>query len=131
MTKETQPSGFSLIEVIFALMILSVAILAMGASTGHVMAQIQASELRTERMGAVRQAAETLRGTAWGSLETVCQAANQDFDTDHYDVQCSVQLAAEDLKRVDLVTVGPGFRNGRFAATVADSFAISIASPVQ
>lgn len=131
MTKETQPAGFSLIEVIFAMLILSVAFLAMGASTGHVMAQIQASELRTERVGALRQAAETLRGTAWASLESVCAATNHSFDTDNYDVQCTVQLWTEDLKRVDLVTVGPGFRNGRFTATVTDSFAISIANPVQ
>lgn len=131
MTTDSQPNGFSLIEVIFALLILSVGILAMGASTGHVMAQIQASELRTERMGAVRQAAETLRGTAWGSLENACSNASQNFGTDHYSVSCTVQLPAGNLKEVTLVTVGPGFRNGHFVSTVADTFAISIANPVQ
>lgn len=131
MTTTMHESGFSLIEVIVAMLILSVGILAMGASTGHVMAQIQASELRTERMGAVRQAAEMLRGTEWGSLENACQAAGETFGTDHYDLACDVQLVSGNLKQVNLVTAGPGFRDGRFDTTVADTFAISIANPVQ
>lgn len=131
MTQHSQPSGFSLVEVIIAMLILSVAILALGASTGHVMAQIQASELRTERMGTIRQAAETLRGTAFGSLENACSTAGSTFGSDNYSVSCTVQQPSEDLKLVTLVTVGPGFQSGRFNTTVADTFAISIAKPVQ
>ena len=131
MIREPNRAGFSLVEVIVALMILSVAILAMGASTGHVMAQIQAAELRTERMGAVREAAETLRGTTWTSLETVCQSTDSGFGTEHYTVECSVLRPSRNLKLIELITVGPGFRSGRFTTTVADTFAISIANPVQ
>lgn len=129
--KDRRPNGFSLIEVIVALMILSVGILAMGASTGHVMAQIQAAELRTERMSAVRQAAETLRGTAWGILEVTCSNAGSTFDTDHYDVSCTVDQPSSNLKAVRLITSGPGFTRGQFSTTVADTFVISIANPVQ
>ena len=130
MTNDAQRSGFSLVEVIIAMMILSVGILAMGASTGHVMAQIQASELRTERMGAVREAAETLRGTAWGSLESTCSSVPDNFGTDHYTVRCSVQRPSTNLKLVQLITTGPGFLSGKFTTSVADTFAISIANPV-
>ncbi|MFO7892285.1 MAG: prepilin-type N-terminal cleavage/methylation domain-containing protein [Longimicrobiales bacterium] len=130
MTSNVQRSGFSLVEVIIALMILSVGILAMGASTGHVMAQIQAADLRTERMGAIRESAEILRGTAWGSLETACANAGTNFGTEHYTVRCSVLRPSSNLKRVQLITEGPGFRSGKFTTTVADTFAISIANPV-
>ena len=131
MIREPNRTGFSLVEVIVALMILSVGVLAMGASTGHVMAQIQEAELLTERMGAVREAAETLRGTAWTSLETVCQSTDSSFVTEHYTVGCSVLRPSSNLKLIELITVGPGFRSGRFTTTVADTFAISIANPVQ
>ncbi len=127
MRNEDRRAGFSLVELIIALLILSVAILAMGASTGHVMAQIQAAELRTERMSAVRGAAEVLRGTAWGSLTTVCQSGSDDFGTDHYTVSCTVTQPSTNLQVVQLVTVGPGFVAGKFTTTVADTFAISIA----
>jgi prepilin-type N-terminal cleavage/methylation domain-containing protein len=129
MSRETLKSGFSLVEVIVAMMILSVGILAMGASTGHVMAQIQAAELRTERMGAIREAAEVLRGTAWGSLESTCSGTSG-LGTEHYKVSCSVLQPSRDLKLVQLVTVGPGFESGKFNSTVADTFAISVANPV-
>lgn len=130
MTTQKQ-NGFSLIEVIVALMILSVGVLAMGASTGHIMAQIQASQLRTERVALVRQAAETLRGTAYGSIENVCSAASTTFGTEHFDLDCIVTQPANNLKRVDLVSVGPGFQAGRLVASVQDTFAISISEPVQ
>jgi len=129
MKRETLKAGFSLVEVIVAMMILSIGILAMGASTGHVMAQIQAAELRTERMGAIREAAETLRGTQWSSLETKC-SDTADLATEHYAVSCSVLRPSSNLKLVQLITVGPGFESGKFASTVADTFAISIANPV-
>ena len=128
--RDTRSGGFSLVEVIVALFILSVGILAMGASTGHVMAQIQAAELRTERMGAIRQTAETLRGTGWDLLETTCNNAGSTFDTDNYSVSCTVSLTGSDLKKVQMITSGPGFIAGQFNTTVADTFAISIANPV-
>jgi prepilin-type N-terminal cleavage/methylation domain-containing protein len=130
MTHDTRQAGFSLIEVIVAMMILSIGILAMGASTGHVMAQIQAAELRTERMGAVRETAETLRGTAWASLESTCAGDMSGFGTEHYTVSCSVLQPSSNLKVIQLVTVGPGFEAGKFTTTVADTFAISMANPV-
>lgn len=130
MTTARQQPGFSLVEVIIAMMILSVGVLAMGASTGHVMAQIQAAELRTERMGAVRETAELLRSTDWGSLEAACTSASDNFGTENYSVACTVDQAEKDLKRVEMITVGPGFRSGRFATTVADTFTISIARPL-
>lgn len=121
-------SGFSLVEVLIAILILSFGILALGSSTGYVLSQVQASELRSERTAAVRQAAEILGGTAWGSLETVC--GDTTFTTDNYTVGCQVE-ASGDLKRVRLISTGPGLQDGRMVQVKLDTFAISFAQPVQ
>jgi prepilin-type N-terminal cleavage/methylation domain-containing protein len=130
MTTPTQPDGFTLIEVIVALMVLSVGILAMGASTGHVLTQIQMSELRTERVAVVRQAAETLRSADFHSVESVCAAASTNFGTEHYDLSCMVWQNSQHVKRVELISVGPGFVDGKLATSIADTFAISVSEPL-
>lgn len=130
MTHHNHPSGFSLVEVMVAMIILTVGVLALGASTGHVMAQIQASDLRTERMTVVRQATETLRGTAWDALETACAGALPGVGTGHYSVSCTVAQPATNLKWVELVTTGPGFQGGQYVPSVMESTSISIAEPV-
>lgn len=130
MTEQNQRSGFSLVEVIVAMMILSVALLAMGASTGHVMAQIQSSGLRTERMQAVRQASEVLRSTDWAVLETRCTSGFADIDTAPFTVACTVAQPTSTLKRIEVVTSGPGYRNGGMVLSQVDTFVISIAQPL-
>lgn len=133
MTKSTPNHGFSAVEVIIGLLILSLAILAMGASTSRAMAQIQASEFRTERMEAVRKASESLRASAstpagWASLEDAC-AADPYVSTSNYDVTCVVSPAGS-TSRVTLITDGPAFVDGRFRPSVRDSlFSISLTKP--
>lgn len=128
MKADMKRGGFSLVEVIVALMILSVGVLAMGASTGYIMTQIRASELRMERMTAVRQAAETLRGEDWTTLPSYCSSAT--FATQRYSVSCTVSQPASNLQRVQLVSLGPGYSAGRLVVSLPDTFAISIAQPV-
>lgn len=127
MSATTSRDGFSLVEVIIALLILSFGILAMGASTGFIMAQIRAAELRTERMTAVRQAAETLRGVPWDNLTTTC--AHEVFTVGAYDVTCSVTQPGSTLRRVQLVSTGPGYSDGQLRTGVAETFAISLPQP--
>lgn len=127
----TLRDGFSLIEVIVAMVILSVGILAMGASTGYVLTQVRAAELRTDRMTAVRQVAERLRGVDWADLDTAC--GSSPFVADGFTVSCSVSgvPGAINLKRVQLVSTGPGLSGGKVIASVADTMTIAIAGPAQ
>ena len=120
--------GFSLVEVIVALTILTVGILAMGASTGYILAQIRASELRTERMGAMRQAAETLRAAPWSNLNSTC--SSWPLVVERYRITCQVTRPNSNLARVRLVTSGPGYSGGRFVTELADTFAISLVQPL-
>lgn len=135
MTKSTPNPGFSAVEVIIGLLILSLAILAMGASTSRAMAQIQASEFRTERMEAVRKASESLRASAstpvgWANLADEC-ATDPYVSTGSFDVTCVVSAAGE-VTRVTLITDGPAFIDGSFRQSVRDSlFSISLAKPVK
>lgn len=124
----TSADGFSLVEVIVALFILSVGVLAMGASTGHIMAQIQSAELRTERMTAVREAAEILRGSGFGNLESVCADAANNFGTEHFGVTCTVAQPSTNLKVIEMVTTGPGFQNGRIVQSLEETSVISVAN---
>ncbi len=133
MMKSTPNPGFSTVEVILGLLILSVAILAMGASTSRAMAQIQASEFRTERMEAVRAASESLRASAstpegWANLADEC-ATDPYVSTGNFDVTCVVSAAGE-VTRVMLITDGPAFIGGSFRQSVRDSlFSISLGKP--
>ena len=135
MTKSTPNPGFSAVEVIIGLLILGLAILAMGASTSRAMAQIQASEFRTERMEAVRKASESLRASAstpvgWANLADEC-ATDPYVSTGSFDVTCVVSAAGE-VTRVMLITDGPAFIDGSFRQSVRDSlFSISLAKPVK
>ncbi len=128
MNLRIEQAGFSIVEVIVALIILSFGILAMGASTGYVMRQVQASELRSERVAAIRAASERIRDADWAALDAAfCH--DPPATTDHYTVQCSVSTVNR-VKRVQLIATGPGFQGGRFVEQMTETFAISLAQPL-
>lgn len=123
---DSRRGGFSLVEIIVALLILSVGILAMGASTTYIFTQVRASQLRTERMTAVNDAAEVLRATPFPSLGTACEG--QTFDSGRYLVECSVlPSGSPSLRILELVSTGPGYRSMTMDPAVVDTFVISIA----
>lgn len=119
--------GFSLVEIVVAMMILTVGILAMGVSSSFILNQVRASQLSSERVAAVRDAAETLRAVPWASLATEC--ANTTFEMDPYTVECSVLApqSSNTLQVLQLVSEGPGFQAMRMQPAVSDTFVISIA----
>jgi prepilin-type N-terminal cleavage/methylation domain-containing protein len=121
--------GFSLIEVIIAMLVLSVGILAMGASTGYILSQIRAAELRTERVMAAQRVTAQLRAVAWDDLENACAHS---YAVDAYTVDCSVYVppGAIHLKRVELVTTGRAYRGGRLITNAADTMLIAFARPI-
>lgn len=118
-------SGFSLVEVVVALLILSVGIFALGASSVFVLAQVRASQLQTERATAVRDAAERLRAMPWSTLETECPART--FVSRPFTVECSILPAGPNLRVLELVSRGPGYRSAKLVQELADTFVISIA----
>jgi prepilin-type N-terminal cleavage/methylation domain-containing protein len=116
--------GFTLIEVMVAMMILTMGILAMGASTGFVLNQVRASEFRTDRAVAVRQATETLRATPEATLLAGCGSDLNLSDryTMHY--ECPQTLIR--MIRLRLIVEGPGYESGRITGTTVDTLMINI-----
>jgi prepilin-type N-terminal cleavage/methylation domain-containing protein len=119
--------GFGLIEVIIAMLILTVGVLAMGASTGFILNQVRASEFRTERMLNVRGAAERLHAVDWQTLPTVCQSPV--LASGRYSVSCEVTVAGN-LARIRLISTGPGYVGGKLQTTAVDTTVMSIARPM-
>lgn len=121
--------GFGLIEVIIAMLILSVGVLAMGASTGYILNQIRASELRTERMIIVRGAAERLQSMPWADI--VADPCQQPvLATDRYSVTCHVTILSN-RAHVRLISAGPGYSGGRLQTQAVDTTMLSIARRIQ
>ncbi|HEY8470563.1 MAG TPA: prepilin-type N-terminal cleavage/methylation domain-containing protein [Longimicrobiales bacterium] len=63
--------GFSLVELMIALVILTVGLLSLAAATGYVSSQVHAGDLRTERAAALQQVIENLRATPFQNLASV------------------------------------------------------------
>jgi prepilin-type N-terminal cleavage/methylation domain-containing protein len=124
----THTPGFGLIEVIVAMMILTVGILAMGASTGYILNQVRASELRTERMTAVRGASERLHAMEWPELtQQACSGSDPILETDRgFRVTCAITVSGN-LAVIRLITEGRAFSGGRIRDQVVDTTVMSVA----
>jgi prepilin-type N-terminal cleavage/methylation domain-containing protein len=120
--------GFSLIEVVVSMIILTVGVLAMGASTGYVLSQVRHSGLTMERNVAVREVSEQLRATDWSAIESECNSNT--FVVGDFTVTCSAQVPQKHLKAVRLISVGPSYVVGGGVETVADTTAILLAEPM-
>jgi prepilin-type N-terminal cleavage/methylation domain-containing protein len=123
-----QPGGFSLVEVIVAMVILAAALLAMAASMGAVATQVNVAKLRTERSAAVQQVIEEeLHGRAFGELATRPQ--NQAVPVGRFQAWWTVELQGTNLRRVTIVTRGPGYSSAvRGITQVDETFVATIAN---
>ncbi len=122
-------SGFSLVEVILAMLLLSVAVLAMGASTGFIMNQVNAASLRTERAVSVREATELLRTVPWDDLQPDC-AALFPITSNGFSVDCVFVGTSMQLKNLLIITDGPAYSGGRIQPSVKDTMMITRAQPM-
>jgi prepilin-type N-terminal cleavage/methylation domain-containing protein len=119
-------NGFTLVEVMVALIILTVGVLGLAATTVWVVRQGTLAELTTERSAAVQTVVEQLRASEYASL-----AAGSD-SVGRFDVSWSI-VDGNRSKLVTLVTVGPGLSSGggmpSLTGSVADTFAYRIMQP--
>jgi type IV pilus modification protein PilV len=116
---ETDRSGFSLVEVIVALIILTVGVLGMAATTMLVVRQTTLSEMTTERSAALQTVIERLRSEDYETLSSGADTVGR------FDVNWSVTTGVR-TKQVEIVTVGPGLTSASgvptLASAVADTF---------
>lgn len=119
-------SGFSLVEVIIAMLILSLGILAMGSATGYVITQVRVADVRTERSAAVQQAVERLHAEPFDSIDDRTEA---NADTlGNYRVWWDVEDQGDNLVDISVYSSGPGYRlEGGWTGERVDTFRLSLA----
>lgn len=118
--------GFSLVEVVVAMLILTVGILAMAASTGYILSEVRMANFRSERNVAVGEVTQQLRAIQWSNLPSAC---GSNYTVGDYTVSCTVNQPTVNLHEVILVSVGPGYSAGAVDFEVVDSTAILFARP--
>ena len=126
MRKAKGTEGFSLVELMVALVIMSVCMLALAATTGYLITQVQVSNLLSERATAVQQVVEELRATPFDNIASRAKASAETVGD--FDVWWQVSAPGANLRRVRVYTEGPGYNAGSGWTQVRqDSFSISLA----
>jgi prepilin-type N-terminal cleavage/methylation domain-containing protein len=119
-------SGFTLVEVIVAIVILAVGLLGMAGTTAVVLRQLTAADLSTQRAMALQTTLEKLRATPFDSV----QAGSDSVGV----FQVNWTVADEfEWKDVEIVTAGPGlgYSSGYqvLSPSVADTFTHRLIRP--
>lgn len=96
--------GFSLIEVIVAMMVLAVGLLGLAAGTGWMIRTVHFGELETKRSAALQSAVETVRATG--------DPADGSATFGDYTVTWTVDPGDQHSRPVEFVVVGPGRVSG-------------------
>jgi prepilin-type N-terminal cleavage/methylation domain-containing protein len=119
--------GFTLIEVIVGMLIFTIGVLALASSTAFVSLQLNAAEVRTERSMAQQHAIERLRGIDFDSMKSVTKGNGSALGD--YEVWWTVSALRWALNEVDIITEGPGYRDGRRDSAMVDTLTVQIPRP--
>lgn len=119
-------AGFTLVEVMVALVILAVGILGLAATTMYAIRQTTFGELTTERAAALQTVIEELRAVDYDSVRSGSDSVG------NFSVSWTVTRGSRS-KAVEIVTLGPGLRSSGGAPglgpAVADTFVYRIIEP--
>lgn len=101
-----QRGGFTMVEVIVAIVILAFGLLAMAGTTTVVVRQVNLADVDTERTAALQTTLEHLRSLPYDSV--AAGSATEGI----FEVRWTVVAPTREWKEVRVVTVGPGMRMG-------------------
>ena len=99
--------GFSLIEVVIALMVLTVGVLGMAGSTGQIVRQVTLADLITERSIAFQTIVERMQSLPYDSVDTGSDSIGI------FEVTWSSVANSGQSKTVTIITTGPGLGAGQ------------------
>ena len=129
MTELRLRRGFTLVEVLVAVIILAFGLLAMAGATSVFFTQIQAADSNVERATAIEMALEWVRSTPFDSLQSTSEG---DATVGDYDVWWNVETASAQLSRITVYTRGRGYIPGSgWSDEAVDSFVVSVARGMQ
>lgn len=116
--------GFTLVEVVIALIVLTVGLLGLAGTTGHVVRQVNLADLMTERAAAFQTAIDRIQSLEYDSVTT-----GQDT-VGIFEVEWSSVDDGSQNKVVTLVTTGPGLdpdaRLTMMSREVVDTFTFRV-----
>lgn len=122
----SEREGFSLVEVIVAMLLLSFGLLAMTASAGYITTQLRSSTFDTQRNMARQQVVEQLRSTVYSNITN--NSTGQTVG--RYTVRWNVTDVSNSRKDIAVITTGPAYRAGQGSrTTVTDTVTITVVSP--
>jgi prepilin-type N-terminal cleavage/methylation domain-containing protein len=121
--------GFSLVEVIVAMLVLSFGLVAMAASTGYVYNQLRSTAFDTQRNLARQAAIEQVRGMFWNNIPTTAVSTTRGRYTVSY---VALPSSTSTVKTVRVITSGPAYRAGGKGTrqTVVDTASIQVMKPL-
>ncbi|MFW6079107.1 MAG: type IV pilus modification PilV family protein [Gemmatimonadota bacterium] len=121
--------GFSLVEVVIALVILGFGLLALASSMGYMSEQVRAAELRTERTIAQQNVIERVRAIEFDNIAD--RAEGDAWEVGAYEFWWTVDATRQNLRVVELYTEGPAVRSGEgVVMEVLDTTVFSVVEEV-
>jgi len=121
-------AGFTLVEVIVAIIILTFGLLGMAGTTALVVRQITLADVSTERAVALQTTLERLQALPFDSV------ASSSDSVGIFGVRWTVVTPTDQWKEVTVVTTGPGSGRGSggfpmISSSVPDTFTYRIIRP--
>jgi prepilin-type N-terminal cleavage/methylation domain-containing protein len=115
-------SGFTIIEVIIAMMILTIGVLGLAGTTAYFVRQVTQADLMTERTAAFQTVVDRLQSLPYDSVTSGTDSVGI------YAVKWTTANNGSQNKTVTIVTVGPGTRGAppQNDPQVTDTFAFRI-----
>lgn len=119
-------AGFSLVELIVAMMVMSIGVLGLAATTTAFALQVTLGDVKTERAAALQSAVEGLRASDYASVGTGSDSVGR------YGVSWSVTDSTGRSKSVRVITDGPGLNQDdgsdvrRMGPHVQDTFTVLV-----
>lgn len=121
-------AGFTLVEVIIAMVILAFGLMGMAGTTAIVVRQTTLADVVTERSAALQTTIERLRAAPFDSVGTGADSVGIFY------VKWYVEASTSQWKSVRIITVGPGMSQGvggfpALRGAVSDTFTYWVLNP--
>lgn len=132
--REDRRRGYSLVELVIAVVILAVGILGLAGATSWAVRQVNVADLRTERAVAVQTVLERLKAADFEDVRLGNKDSGGTQAVHPFTVEWTTTEENYDLVEVEVVTVGPGYQaqEGQMPVLVrnkADTFHFEIPRP--
>jgi Tfp pilus assembly protein PilV len=126
---EGRTAGFSIVELVIAVIILAVGVLGLAGTTALVVRQVTLADVNTERSAALQTVIERIRATNTNTITPGSQTIGS------YAVSWTITDSTNLSRTVRVITTGPGLRKDSAAvvpmlgASVADTFTLVMLRP--